>query len=124
MLPVGFVIAYVPTVWVLWVPLRHAWIIEHNGDASFIPYWEGEAFAYVAIQIFSSVLLALFCALPVPTRRRDAVTIGGLTGFATGFLDRFVPRISFFGSPVAVGGAMIVLLLLLRSVKNRLRPST
>jgi hypothetical protein len=119
LLPVGFVIAYVPTVWALWLPLRRAWIVPHKGDASFISYWEGEVFGYVVIQILSSVLLALICALPVPTRRRDAVTIGGLTGLATAVLDRFITGASFFGSPVAVGGIIVALFLSLRSVKNR-----
>jgi hypothetical protein len=121
LLPVGFTIAYALTWSATSLPLHRAWTgSQKRGDFfSMHVYWVGEVSAYFAIQIFSSIILAVICSVAVPTARRKALIIGGLTGVATALLDWLSARASFVGSPLVVGGVCIALLFCLRLAKDR-----
>jgi hypothetical protein len=68
LVPVAFAITYEASAWALWVPLSRSAVAARNGTA-FIPYWEGQVFAFAAIRIIGAMFVFLFCFLLPPLNR-------------------------------------------------------
>jgi hypothetical protein len=129
--PVGFSIVYEAMTWFCWVPLNSAVVTARNG-AVFIPYWQGQVFAFAAIRIFGLVLLLLFC-LALPVRRWEAFLLGAATGLFTSVLDRFWWDwvndhlgffVALFGMPLVSGGLAVSLFRLIESRRGHVGLST
>jgi hypothetical protein len=112
--PTGFTIVYEAMTWFCWVPLSRAAVTARNG-AVFIPYWQGEVFAFAAIRIFVVVLLSSLCFV-LPVRRWEAFLLGAATGFSASVLDRlwwdWVNHhlgylVALFGIPLISGGLLV-----------------
>lgn len=88
LVPVPFTITYEAMTWALWVPLSRSMVAARNGTV-FIPYWEGQVFAFAAVRIIAAMFVFLFCFfLPSPNRWRTFL-IGVLFGCVTSIVDRF-----------------------------------
>jgi hypothetical protein len=116
LLLVGFAVAYEAATWTVWVPLNHSVVIAQQGT-TFVPYWEGQVFAFAAIRILAAELLSVICfVFPPSARGRQMFSVGALMGIATSVLDRFGfnwvnARAGFlgalFGIPMLSGGILV-----------------
>ena len=88
LVPVAFTITYEALAWALWVPLSRSAVAARNG-AAFIPYWEGQVFAFAAIRITGAMFVFLFCFLLPPLNRWRTFLVGVMFGCVTSIVDRF-----------------------------------
>lgn len=88
LVPVAFTITYEAMTWALWVPLSRSAVAARNGTV-FIPYWEGQVFAFAAIRIIGAMFVFLFCFFLRPPNRWRTFLVGVLFGCLTSIVDRF-----------------------------------